>query len=45
LCYLLVVYPLLNLGQDYRETVSDLQFKLRHLEQVANGKGGVNPKT
>ena len=39
LCYLLLIYPLLNLGQEYRETVADLQFKLRHLQQVANGKG------
>jgi general secretion pathway protein M len=39
LCYLLVAYPLLNLGQEYRETVADLQFKLRHLQQVAGGKG------
>jgi general secretion pathway protein M len=33
-----VVYPLMSLGQEYRERVEDLQFRLDRLQQVAQNK-------
>ena len=33
-----VVYPLMSLGQEYRERVEDLQFRLDRLQQVARNK-------
>lgn len=38
LFYLLIVYPLISLRNEYRETGENALFRLEHLEQVASGK-------
>lgn len=39
-----VVYPLMNLGQEYRERVEDLQFRLDRLQQVARNKDALTQR-
>ena len=39
-----VVYPLMSLGQEYRERVEDLQFRLDRLQQVARNKDALTQR-
>ena len=39
-----VVYPLMSLGQEYRERVEDLQFRLVRLQQVARNKDALTQR-
>lgn len=44
LFFLLIVYPLISLRNEYRETGENALFRLEHLEQVASGKDALSAR-